>query len=93
MENLVIGCAQMIKLLFFAQLSELAGCDSTEAEFQNGLTPRMLVDQLESDMPAELIEALRFDAVMVSVNKVMAGWDDTLSADDEVAFLPPFSGG
>ena len=51
------------------------------------------MDQLESDMPAELIEALRFDAVMVSVNKVMAGWDDTLSADDEVAFLPPFSGG
>lgn len=64
-----------------------------QTEHQRGITPRQLVDRLEADLPAPLIEALRFDAVMVSVNKVMASWDDELSAGDEVAFLPPFSGG
>lgn len=83
----------MIKLLFFAQLAELAGCSVHQAEHSDGLTPRKLVTELASTMPGELIEALRFDAVMVSVNQVMAAWDDVLQEGDEVAFLPPFSGG
>jgi molybdopterin converting factor small subunit len=44
-------------------------------------------------MPKELIDSLRFDAVMLSVNQVMADWDHVLNDGDELAFLPPFSGG
>lgn len=83
----------MIRVLFFAQLADYAQRDGSSVDYQAGLTPRAVVDALAADMPAELIEALRFDANMLSVNQVFAGWDDPLSDGDEVAFLPPFSGG
>ena len=83
----------MIKFLFFAQLADHAEQDSVELEFSNGVTTRDAVDLLEPKLPKKLIDALRFDAAMLSVNQAIAGWDDPLKDGDEVAFLPPFSGG
>ena len=83
----------MIKLLFFAQLADQAGKEAHNLEFEEGISSREVVNRLESSMPKELIDSLRFDAVMLSVNQVMADWDHVLNDGDEVAFLPPFSGG
>lgn len=83
----------MIKFLFFAQLADHAEQDSIELEFSNGMTARVAVDFLELKLPKKLIDTLRFDAAMLSVNQVIASWDDPLKDGDEVAFLPPFSGG
>ena len=83
----------MIKLLFFAELAEQAGSEVHELEFEEGLSSRQVVNRLEASLPKELIDSLRFGAVMLSVNKVMADWDQLLVDGDEVAFLPPFSGG
>jgi len=83
----------MIKCLFFAQLADAAERSSLVVEFQEGTTPALLVDALAGNMPRPLIDSLRLDGVMVSVNQVLAAWDDGLSDGDEVAFLPPFSGG
>jgi molybdopterin converting factor small subunit len=83
----------MIKILFFAQLADFAEVESVQHAYSEGLTPRKLVDQIATEMPTKLIETLRFDATMLSVNKVFADWDEALHDGDEVAFLPPFSGG
>ncbi|MFT7527863.1 MAG: molybdopterin synthase sulfur carrier subunit [Arenicella sp.] len=83
----------MIKLLFFAQLADQAGKEFHNLEFEEGISSREVVNRLEASMPKELIDSLRFDAVMLSVNQVMADWDHVLNDGDEVAFLPPFSGG
>lgn len=92
-ESPLPGCAMQIKLLFFAQLAEQAGCDSTVVDAGHPGTPRQLLEQLERKLPKSLLDTLRFDTVMVSINKVLASWDDPLEEGDEVAFLPPFSGG
>ena len=83
----------MIKILFFAQLVDQAGQDSIELEYSKGMTTREAVNLLEPKLPKKLIDALRFDAVMLSINQVFASWDEPLQDDDEIAFLPPFSGG
>jgi molybdopterin synthase sulfur carrier subunit len=83
----------MIKLLFFAQLADQAGKELHNIEFEEGISSRDVVNRLEASMPKELIDSLRFDAVMLSVNQVMADWDHVLNDGDELAFLPPFSGG
>jgi len=83
----------MIKILFFAQLVDHAEQDSIELEYSNDMTTREVVKLLEPKLPKKLIDTLRFDAVMLSINQVFASWDDTLQDGDEIAFLPPFSGG
>ncbi len=83
----------MIKVLFFAQLAEYAGRSSIELEFQAAMTPRSMVKSMVGVVPKELTDALLHDVAMVAANEVMIAWDDALSDGDEVAFLPPFSGG
>jgi len=83
----------MIKILFFAQLADYAKTDSIELNFSAGTSTRDLLSELEQRLPTKLLESLRHDANMLSVNHVMAAWDDPLTDGDEIAFLPPFSGG
>lgn len=93
MENQVTGFAAMIRLLFFAQLADLAEKQFLDVEVESGTTARDLVDHIAMTETKMLIESLRHDAIMLSVNKVFADWDQVLKDGDEVAFLPPFSGG
>ncbi|NND00430.1 MAG: MoaD/ThiS family protein [Gammaproteobacteria bacterium] len=83
----------MIKVLFFAQLADQAEKDFQMLEFSTGMTPRSLVEHLAKTLPKQLIDELQSGATMLSVNQVFAAWDQPLSEGDEVAFLPPFSGG
>jgi molybdopterin synthase sulfur carrier subunit len=83
----------MIKVLFFAQLRDLAGVDSISLECPASTTARELIRSQVGTLPKALTDALLYDVAMVSVNKKMANWDDDIHAGDEVAFLPPFSGG
>lgn len=79
----------MINLLFFGRLSDLAeGAPATiEAS-----TPAEIRTLLAIDHP-HLAAALSQPQVLVSVNQAIAGWDQPLSQDSEVAFLPPVTGG
>jgi molybdopterin converting factor small subunit len=83
----------MIKVLFFARLAELAHTDSYNADYRDAMTVRVLLDDMDGKLPQALIDYLKYDVSMISINKVMADWDDSLEDSDEIAFLPPFSGG
>ena len=83
----------MIKVLFFAQLAEEAGCSALEVAHRPELTARSLIVDLEPLIAKKAIDQLRNDFVMLSVNQQLADWDQALSDGDEVGFLPPFSGG
>lgn len=93
MVSLAIGLAPMIKVLFFAQLADFAGRDSLEIKCPDKLTPVKLVQLLQEELPEALTDALIDETAMVSANKVMIAWNDVIADGDEVAFLPPFSGG
>ena len=74
-----------IKVLFLGRLQDAAGEGERVVDFRADVAA--LIDSFE----AELAEALRSDKVRVAVNGAIGA--TALSEGDEVAFLPPVSGG
>ena len=78
-----------VRLVFLGRLQDLAGAAERTVEADGAATVAGLVAALE----AELAQALRSPKVRVAVNGELAGPDRAVADGDEVAFLPPVSGG
>ena len=57
------------------------------------MSVRDLADKVVVELPKQLALDLFDGTVLVAVNKKRADWDTRVHAGDEVAFLPPVSGG
>jgi MoaE-MoaD fusion protein len=79
-----------VRVLFFGMLKDLAGKTSDLVDLQDGASVRDLLDRYEKQIPA-LRDSL--PALAVAVNQQYASPGAKLKADDEVALLPPVSGG
>ena len=79
----------MIHLLFFGRLGELA---ETVPSTIDADTPADILRLLAMDFPL-LTRALSEPQILVSVNRMIVGWDQRLVDGSEVAFLPPVTGG
>jgi molybdopterin synthase catalytic subunit len=82
--------AVRVRVLFFGQLKEIVGLAQDEAELSDGARVEDLFERYGRRFP-KLAEFR--PSVAASVNQEYAGWRALLSAGDEVAFLPPVSGG
>jgi molybdopterin synthase catalytic subunit len=80
----------VIRVLFFGMLKDLAGVASDSLELPHGATLSDALRHYESRIP-RLKDLL--PSIAVSVNQEYAGRDVALSPGDEVALLPPVSGG
>lgn len=74
----------------FASFREAVGQSVVEVEAPEGLTVSSLLDMLAARYPA-LDRLIR--QAMVAVNMEYVGPDFRLHANDEVALIPPVSGG
>lgn len=79
-----------VRVLFFGMLKDLAGKSSDLIDLQDGASLRDLVAHYEAQIP-RLKESL--PAVAMAVNQEYSGPDTRLHSGDEVALLPPVSGG
>jgi molybdopterin converting factor subunit 1 len=82
--------AVKVTALLFARLREQAGGDRFALELPGGSTVADAYAELRRLHPA--LEARR-DSVRAALNQEFGGWDDRLAEGDEVAFIPPVSGG
>ncbi len=83
----------MIRVLFFGRFGDLAGSGQREMELSPAVSDIAgLADAIGSSDPA-LGEALLEPRVMVSVNQTLVDWHTVIGDGDEVAFLPPVTGG
>tara|TARA_B100000686_G_C16497451_1_gene815291 strand:+ start:392 stop:646 length:255 start_codon:yes stop_codon:yes gene_type:complete len=82
----------MITLKFFASLRSITGKEEDRLEINNSITIDQLSDSISETSP-KMGEMIREKKVMISVNQEMASIDTIIHDGDEVAFLPPFSGG
>ncbi len=81
------------RILFFGQLRETAGRAETAVDLPPSVATRSaLIDWLAKDDPA-LHAALNQDSVRLCIDKKVVLAEATFSAPNEIAFLPPFSGG
>ena len=79
----------MINLLFFGRLGDFA---KQVPGTIDASTPAEIRELLAADFP-DLVRELNQPQVLVSVNKMIVGWDQPLFDGGEVAFLPPVTGG
>ena len=79
-----------IKVYLFARLCDIVGNNEIEREVPIGTTVRMLWDNLIADFAG--LEAYG-ESLSSAVNAEYARMDVVLNDGDEVAFLPPVSGG
>lgn len=76
------------RLLYFAALSDAAG-RSSETVASDARDARALYAELATRHGFSFAPA----RLRVAVNGAFTGWDHALADQDEVAFLPPVSGG
>jgi molybdopterin converting factor subunit 1 len=79
-----------VTVRLFARLREIAGAETLVRELPAGATAGSLWEELARDFPE--LAAYR-DAVSTAVNAEYARMNATVADGDEVAFLPPVSGG
>ena len=79
-----------VTVRLFARLREIAGTGDLECEIEDSSNARALWDRLTADFPAL---ADYTPIISCAVNEEYAGFDRRLQDGDEVAFLPPVSGG
>jgi|SRR5580658_30551 molybdopterin converting factor subunit 1 len=79
-----------VRVLFFGVLKDLAGKSSDWLDLPEGASVRDVVAAYESQIP-RLRESLA--SLALAVNQQYAGPDTKLKPEDEVALLPPVSGG
>jgi molybdopterin synthase catalytic subunit len=79
-----------VRVRLFAGLREAAGNDKLELELPDGASVEDAWRSLAGSHPA--LEPRRA-SLAAAVNRAYAGFDAALSDGDEVAFIPPVSGG
>ena len=79
-----------VRVLFFGMLKDIVGKPSDVIELADGASVRDMLARYESQIP-RLKESL--PSLAVAVNQQYAGPDTQLKPEDEVALLPPVSGG
>ena len=82
----------MITLKYFASLKSIAEKEEDRLDIENPITIDQLSDIISKTAP-KMGEMIREKKVLISVNQEMASVDTVIHDGDEVAFLPPFSGG
>ena len=79
-----------VRVLFFGRLKDIVGTAEEQAELSEGARVEDLFERYGRTFP----ELAKFrPSVAASVNQQFAEWRAVLASGDEVAFLPPVSGG
>jgi len=79
-----------VRVLFFGVLRELAGKPADEIELREGAVARDVLAHYEAENP-RLHDS--FASIALAVNQQYSSPDTALHSDDEIALLPPVSGG
>jgi molybdopterin converting factor subunit 1 len=79
-----------VQVLFFGMLKDVTGKSSAAFDVRDGATISDLLLDLEAIIPA-IKKSL--PSLAIAVNREYAGAETKLKPEDEIALLPPVSGG
>jgi sulfur-carrier protein len=82
----------MVTVKYFANLKQMAGKDEDQFTISEGTTLEQLSDLIKQAVP-QLGDMVREKKVMISLNYDVVPLDTVVKDGDEIALLPPFSGG
>lgn len=79
-----------MRILFFSQLKDATGCDSTELKVASPLSAEQFWEELLKQFPKL---AAHRKSVRLARNRVYSAANERFLDGDEVALIPPVSGG
>jgi molybdopterin converting factor subunit 1 len=82
-----------VDVRFFASLREAAGISTLRLELPESAGFDQMMGALEARLPPPALQALRSENVRVARNQDLISAPFELADGDEVAFLPPVTGG
>ena len=85
----VMAVAIALRVRFFARLRELAGTETEALHVQPGAT----VSDVYAVLRGRHDSLPKHEAVRAALNQEFADWSAVVHDGDEVAFIPPVSGG
>jgi len=85
-----LAVTMRVRILFFGMLKDLAGRSSDSLELPDGALVRNVLEHYQTHVP-RMRDSMA--SLAVAVNQHYAGAETPLRSNDEVALLPPVSGG
>jgi molybdopterin synthase catalytic subunit len=85
-----VRVAVVVRVRVFARLRELAGFESESVELPAESTVADVYEAIRRSHPAFQVDR---ESVRAALNQELADWDEVVADGDEVAFIPPVSGG
>jgi len=85
-----MAVAIAVRARLFARLRELAGIDAESVELPTGSNVADVYDALKRLHQGLVVDR---NAIRVALNQEFVDWDAPVADGDEVAFIPPVSGG
>lgn len=82
----------MITVKFFANLKKMAGAEEVKLDIGDKATMDGFIGFISKHYP-EIGNLLKEKRLLVSINQEVADTSTVINKGDEVALLPPFSGG
>ena len=79
-----------VEVLMFAAAREAAGCDSIKVKVADDALARDLIEAIEHGLPE--LKPMLPSCRLAADNKYVAN-DTAISVDQEIALIPPVSGG
>ena len=83
----------MARLLFFGKLGDIAGGRVRDFPLPEGVCSIAALKEALGADDASLASALQEPSVRLVINEEIASADAAITDEDEIAFLPPVSGG
>jgi molybdopterin converting factor subunit 1 len=84
-----MAVAIAVRVRFFARLRELSGAETEDVKASAGASVASVYTAMRAYHPALPPQ----EAVRAALNHEFVEWDAVVSDGDEVAFIPPVSGG
>jgi len=82
-----------VTIQFFASLREELGTDKLYLKMHEAISVRELVQRIADQESAGWQSALSSSDILVAVNQTLVDREHIVEPGDEVAFLPPVTGG
>lgn len=82
-----------LRVLFFASLKDATGTAEVTLDLTEEVSLDGLIEKLAGSLPATGIEALRAENIRIAINQTLTRNPVRVAPGDEVAFMPPVTGG
>ena len=81
-----------VRVLIFASLADAAGIESFTVSWVSG-SVQLFIEKLQTSHP-QVYQAIQSrKSLLVAINQLLVTKDSILNAGDEIAFMPPVTGG